>query len=185
VIIAGPNGSGKSTAATMLLPADFTYVNADKIAEELTGKPGTTADINAGRILLDRLAEKIELRQDFAFETTLATRGLAANVRDWQEAGYRVHLFFLWLPSDDLAVQRVQARVRDGGHNVPESTIRRRFRSGQRNLFELYLPLVDVWRIYDNSRVEEPRLIARGSKGVNEKVSVPQIWSEMARENCL
>lgn len=182
VIIAGPNGSGKSTAATMLLPADTTFVNADKIAEELTGKPGTSADINAGRILLERLEGLEANGDDFAFETTLATKMLANRVTAWREAGYQVHLVYFWLPSEELAVQRVEARVRDGGHNVPESTIRRRYRAGKRNFFAIYMPLVDTWRMYDNSRGDEPELIARGSGGETHRVNLPEIWSELLRE---
>lgn len=178
VIISGPNGSGKSTAATMLLPADMTFVNADKIAEELTGKPGTTADINAGRILLDRVETLESNRSDFAFETTLATKILAERVKKWRASGYQVHLIYLYLPSDDLAVQRVEARVRDGGHNVPEPTIRRRFRAGLKNFFNLYLPLVDTWRMYDNSQPLDPQLVARGSGG-NTKVNQPALWEQL------
>ncbi|RYG70979.1 hypothetical protein EON77_13300, partial [bacterium] len=149
VIIAGPNGSGKSTAATRLLPAGMPFVNADNIAQELTGQRGTSADINAGRILLERVGRLESEGQDFAFETTLATKTLSARVEGWRERGYRVHLLFVWLPSDDLSVLRVQGRVRDGGHDVPEATIRRRYRAGLQNFFGLYLPRVDTWRIYD------------------------------------
>lgn len=167
----------------MLLPPDMTFINADKIAEELTGKPGTTADINAGRILLDRLAEMLAEREDFAFETTLATRSLASNVREWREEGYQVHLVFLWLPGEDLAVQRVEGRVRDGGHDVPESTIRRRFVKGKENLFRLYMPIVDTWRLYDNSREADPELIAKGGDGCPVLVNRPEVWDQLAFEN--
>ena len=152
------------------------FVNADNIAQELTGQRGTPADINAGRILLERVARLEEERQDFAFETTLATKMLASRVEGWRSRGYRVHLLFVWLPSDDLAVLRVQARVADGGHDVPEATVRRRYRAGVRNLFELYVPRVDTWRIYDNSRGEGPSLIARGGPDGSMKIGEPELW---------
>jgi len=184
VIIAGPNGSGKSTAASQLLPTDMTFVNADVIAQELTGKPGTSADINAGRILLDKVDRLETNREDFAFETTLATKMLATRVRQWQEAGYQVHLLFIYLPSPDLSVQRVAGRVRAGGHHVPEETIRRRFNSGLRNFFRLYRPLVDHWRLYDNSSLE-PRLIAKGTHDTLERVEQPDLWTRLMGEQGL
>jgi predicted ABC-type ATPase len=181
VIIAGPNGSGKSTAATKLLPPEMTFVNADVIAQELTGKPGTAADINAGRILLDRV-EALEARQmDFAFETTLATKMLANRVREWRRAGYQVHLVFMYLPSADLSVERVEQRVNAGGHHVPEATIRRRFAAGLRHFFHLYRPLVHTWRIYDNSTIH-PRLIARGTDAGVQRVDLPEVWSNLVEE---
>lgn len=161
VIIAGPNGSGKSTAASILLPAEMPFVNADMIAQEISGKQGTPADINAGRLLLERVQSLEAQSLDFAFETTLATKMLASRVEGWKLAGYQTHLIFFYLPSPELAIQRVAARVRDGGHDVPEATIRRRFASGLRNFLELYSPLVDSWRLYDNSRGGDPQIIAK------------------------
>lgn len=179
VIIAGPNGSGKSTAATRLLPPEMPFINADNIAQELTGLRGTSADINAGRVLLERVDRLQRERQDFGFETTLATKMLARRVASWRASGYRVHLLYVWLPSDDLAVLRVQGRVNDGGHDVPESTVRRRYRAGLQNLFGLYLPRVDTWRIYDNSRAEGPGLIARGGLDGTLKVGESGIWTDL------
>lgn len=179
VIIAGPNGSGKSTAATRLLPPGMPFVNADNIAQELTGKRGTPADINAGRILLERVERLEHDRTDFGFETTLATKMLAKRVAGWRDRGYRIFLLFVWLPSDDMAVLRVQGRVRDGGHDVPEATIRRRYQAGLRNFFRLYSPVVDTWRVYDNSRDEGPILIARGGLDGTMKIGDPEIWSAL------
>jgi predicted ABC-type ATPase len=179
VIIAGPNGSGKSTCAVTLLPQDLPFVNADMIAAELSGVPGTTADINAGRLLLDRVGKLEEAREDFAFETTLATKMLRDRVVAWQKAGYQVHLLYFWLPTPDMAVQRVAARVRAGGHHVPETTVRRRYASGLRNFFQLYLPLVDTWRMYDNSRGLDPLLIAKGTGEATTKVALPEVWASL------
>ncbi|MBN8689570.1 MAG: AAA family ATPase [Armatimonadetes bacterium] len=165
VVIAGPNGSGKSTCAELLLPSDMTFINADMIAQEISGTRSTTADLQAGRILVERLDALTSKRKDFAVETTLATRKLEPRLQKLKELGYETHLIFLWMPSDDLAVQRVAARVRAGGHNVPEETIRRRFRRGLELFFSQYKPMVDSWKLYDNSRIADPKLIAWGRDG--------------------
>lgn len=181
VIIAGPNGSGKSTVATILLPEGVTFVNADLIASEVSGIPGTPGDINSGRVLINWVDSLERENSDFAFETTLATRMLEGRVTKWRELGYQVHLLFFWLPSATLAVERVHARVRNGGHNVPIDTIRRRFKSGLWNFFNLYLPLVDTWRMYDNSR-EDPSLIAKGGLDGALSVYQPSVWRTLTRE---
>jgi predicted ABC-type ATPase len=161
-IIAGPNGAGKTTFATEFLP-DFVqcreFLNADLIAAGLCPFAPETQNVRAGRLLLTRIRELSEAREDFGFETTLAGRSYVRLLTDMKQHGYRLVLFFLWLPSSDLAVARVANRVRQGGHNVPEPTIRQRFRLGIRNLFALYGPLVDSWWLYDASQLP-PRLIA-------------------------
>lgn len=177
VIIAGPNGSGKSTCAALLLPEGMPFVNADVIATELSGKPGTPGDINAGRHLLGRLSGYEEEHCDFAFETTLATKMLADRVDKWQRAGYQVHLLYFWLPSADMAVERVAQRVRTGGHDVPEPTIRRRYKKGLELLFSTYLPRVDVWKIYDNSLGLDPKLVAKQGGDGRLVVADEHIWT--------
>lgn len=178
VIIAGPNGSGKSTAATALLPPDMVFVNADHIAQALTGIPGTPGNVTAGRLLLDRGEDLEANRQDFAFETTLASRMLARRVQKWRDRGYQVHLIFMYLPSADLAVERVEQRVQTGGHTVPEATIRRRFASGLRHFFHVYRDLVHTWRLYDNA-TQVPRLIASGTDLGVTRVEQPLVWSNL------
>ena len=166
-IIAGPNGAGKTTFATEFLP-DFVqcreFLNADLIAAGLSPFAPETQNVRAGRLLLTRIRELTEAREDFGFETTLAGRSYVRLLTDMKQHGYRLVLFFLWLPSSDLAVARVANRVRQGGHNVPEPTIRQRFRSGIRNLFALYCPLVDSWWLYDASQLS-PRMIAAEADG--------------------
>lgn len=182
VIIAGPNGSGKSTCAEFLLQDTMHFVNADMIAQEMSGLASTTADIGAGRVLLSHLDALTRTRRDFAIETTLATKTLADRALEWRAIGYQVHLIFLYLASDDLAVQRVAFRVMNGGHDVPEKTIRRRFRAGLQNLFRIYAPVVDTWRVYDNSKGNEPELIASGSTGQVRKVPKPDLWRSLRAE---
>jgi len=140
----------------------MSFINADMIAQELSGEHSTTADLRAGRVLIHRLDALVEARRDFAVETTLATKKLAPRIKRLMDSGYECHLLFLYLPSDDLAVERVKARVRAGGHDVPEETIRRRYRSGISLFFSTYQPLVDTWKMYDNSSIADPQLIAWG-----------------------
>lgn len=182
VIIAGPNGSGKSTAATKLLNEGMVFVNADMIAEQLSGRKGTSADINAGRLLLDQVEALENAGQDFAFETTLATKMLATRVKGWRDRGFQVHLIYFWLPSADMCCLRVEGRVRDGGHRVPEETIRRRYVSGLKLFFNQYIHFVDTWRLYDNSTTSAPRLIARGDATGSCTVLQPEIWNMLKQE---
>jgi len=114
----------------------------------------------------------------FAFETTLASRSFAPWLRKLRASGYRVHLVFLWLPSVDLALARVADRVRRGGHDVPAETIRRRYKSGLRNLFRLYEPLASTWRVYDSS-AQQPQLVATGLETSAIKVYDEIAWSRV------
>jgi predicted ABC-type ATPase len=182
VIIAGPNGSGKSTSATGLLPPGMPFVNADMIATELSGIPGTAGDINAGRLLIDRVRQHEIDRVDFAFETTLATRMLLTRVKEWKEMGYEVHLLYFWLPSDELAIHRVRSRVLNGGHHVPDETVRRRYKSSLSHFFNLYRHAAHTWRIYDNSGAGDPVLIAKLGRSGVVSVSKEELWTQLLKE---
>ena len=163
----------------------MTFINADLIAQELSGDSGSAGDINAGRVLVARAHVLERLGEPFAFETTLATRIMANRVRRWKLDGYQVHLIYFWLPSPELSILRVKYRVRDGGHHVPEDTIRRRYNAGLQNLFDIYMPLVHTWRIYDNSTLE-PHLVAKGGEGRETRVLNPVTWSAiMERRSAL
>jgi len=139
VVLAGPNGAGKSTAAPALLQGTLgvtEFVNADVIAQGLSAFDPDRVALAAGRIMLRRLQELARQGVSFAFETTLASRSFAPWIRELARTGYLFHLVFLWLPSADFAVQRVANRVRLGGHDVPEMTIRRRYHLGLYNFFQ-------------------------------------------------
>lgn len=154
IIIAGPNGAGKTTFAREFLPNEAgcpVFVNADLIAAGLAPFAPETAAVQAGRLMLQELARHFAARENFAFETTLAGRGYVHHIRAWQAAGYRVKLIFLQLDSPEEAIARVAQRVRQGGHAIPEATIRRRFAAGRENFERLYAPLVDAWALYDNA----------------------------------
>ena len=161
-IVAGPNGAGKSTFARLFLPeyADCQeFVNADLIAAGLSPfNPGGLA-IQAGRLMLERVEALARTGVDFGFETTLAGRGYTSLLRRLKDSGYRIHVFFLWLPSVEMALARVRDRVLAGGHAVPEDVVRRRFSRGLANLFKLYAPLLDSWLVFDNAQ-EQPRIVA-------------------------
>ena len=164
VIIAGPNGAGKTTFAREFLPNEANcpvFVNADLIAAGLSPFAPELAALKAGRIMLETIAEHAAKGESFAFETTLSGLTYARFIPEWRRAGYGVKLVFLSLPNADMAVARVAARVVQGGHNVPEAVIRRRFAAGIRNFHERYKLLVNDWQIYDNAG-SPPVLIDEG-----------------------
>jgi predicted ABC-type ATPase len=161
IIIAGPNGAGKTTFAREFLPNEAAcpiFVNADLIAAGLAPFAPESAAVQAGRLMLSELARHFAARENFAFETTLSGRAYLRHIRQWQEAGYHVELIFLQLDSADAAVARVQQRVRQGGHDIPEMVIRRRFAAGLENFHRYYASVVDAWILYDNTG-EQPVLL--------------------------
>jgi predicted ABC-type ATPase len=154
VIIAGPNGAGKTTFAREFLPGEADcpdFINVDLIAAGLSPFDPDRAALRAGRLMLKEIKRRVQAGESFAFETTLAGHNYARLIPRWRVAGYHVKLIFLSLPTADLAVARVAARVAQGGHNVPEEVIRRRFDAGLRNFENLYRKLVDTWVVYENS----------------------------------
>jgi len=187
VALAGPNGAGKSTVGPALLRESLglsTFVNADLIAQGLSGLDPEGAAFEAGRVMLERLDELAGRRASFAFETTLAGRAYARRISELLADGYRFHVVFLWLDSPELAVARVKYRVRAGGHAIPEDAVRRRYRSGIRNFFDLYRPLTTSWQVYDNSSEETglPRLIAFGRGESTDGVTNAEAWGRMERQ---
>jgi len=166
VIIAGPDGAGKTTFARAFLPQEAQcprFINADLIAAGLSPFAPEAAAIKAGRLMLQEIAACVARRESFAFETTLAGQVYLQRIEVWRQQGYHVSLFFLSLPSADLAVARVAERVRQGGHNIPEDVIRRRFVAGRANFEGHYHAAVDAWAIYDNAG-DEPVLIEWGER---------------------
>lgn len=183
VVVAGPNGAGKSTTAPRLLQdalAVAEFVNADVIAAGLSAFRPRSVAIAAGRLMLGRMKALARARRDFAFETTLASRSLAAWLASLRASGYRVHIAFLSLSGADLAVARVAERVQRGGHDVPELVVRRRFEAGLRNFFGLYQTLADTWQIFDNS-ADAPRLVAAGRIGKPPTVVDAEAWAQLQR----
>lgn len=174
ISVAGPNGAGKSTTAPSLLKGTLKvkeFVNADMIAQE---NPGMSA-IGAGRIMLNRMRYLSGRRVNFAFESTMSSRSFAPWISELCKKDYLFHLVFLWLPSPELAINRVTERVRMGGHNVPVEIIKRRYHAGLNNFFRLYRPIADTWYFYDNS-TDVPNLIAYGKRSKNIVVKDEGFW---------
>lgn len=185
IVLAGPNGAGKSTSARTLLAESLglmTFVNADVIAQGLAGFDPDSAALEASRIMLERLRALAAQRADFAFETTLAARSYAPWLMELRDGGYRADLVYFWLASADLAVARVAERVRSGGHNVPEATVRQRYVRSVRNFFTLYGPAVGRWQFYDNSGTGGPQLIAHGDRPGPETVLDATAWARVKEQ---
>lgn len=171
-IISGCNGAGKTTASYSLLPEMLNctqFVNSDEFAKGLSPFNPEKASIQASRYMLMKIRYLLKREQDFAVETTLATRTLLKTVKMAQNAGYTVTLLYFWLNSPDLAVERVRARVEAGGHDIPEETIRRRYQVGIDYFFHYYAPICERWILADNSQIPF-RVIAQGTK--DEVISI-------------
>ena len=165
-IISGCNGAGKTTASYTMLPEMLDcseFVNSDEFAKGLSPFDPEKASIQASRYMILKIRYLLKKQQDFGIETTLATRTLLKTIRMAQEAGYTVTLLYFWLNSPDLAVERVAARVGAGGHDIPEETIRRRYRVGIDYFFHDYAPICERWILADNSQIPF-RVIAEGSR---------------------
>lgn len=165
VIIAGPNGAGKTTFAHEFLPREADcplFINADLIAAGLSPFQPEVAAMRAGRVMLQEIDRNAAEGRSFAFETTLSGHTYARRIDAWRASGYVVKLVFLALAHPDEAVARVAVRVRQGGHDVAEKVIRRRFITGMRNFLEVYRHRVDYWQWFDNSG-PVPRLLEEGT----------------------
>jgi len=180
-IIAGCNGAGKTTASYTVLPEMLNckeFVNADEIAKGLSPFQSDKAAISAGRLMLQRINELINNKVDFAFETTLATKSYVKTIQKAKKLNYIITIVYLWLNSPELAIERVKLRVKDGGHGIPEETIRRRHLSGIKNFFHLYISIVDYWIIINNS--ETPfQLIAEGFINQETKIIDNRNWDKL------
>jgi len=167
IIIAGSNGTGKTTFAREFLPKEAgcpLFVNADLIAAGLSPFEPVNAAIRAGRLMIEEMESHIRRKESFSFETTLSGRRYARMIPQWQGISYRVKLVFLYLKDVKIGIERVRVRVRQGGHNVPEDVIRRRYEAGWRNFQQVYKGLVDSWVLYDNSGETPLWLDAGGSQ---------------------
>jgi predicted ABC-type ATPase len=182
IVLGGPNGAGKTTAAKVILQELVSvseFVNADVIAQGLSGFAPENVALEAGRVMLARLHALAAQRISFAFETTLASRSFAPWIAELIQGGYEFRLFFFWVPSPEFSIQRVANRVKLGGHFVDAETIRRRFHRGLQNFFELYQPLTSDWFLYDNTRGPGESLIARGHGKLVDEVGNEALWNEV------
>lgn len=165
-IVSGCNGAGKTTASYTLLPEMLEcsqFVNSDEFAKGLSPFNPEGAAMMASRYMLMKIRYLFKRKADFSIETTLATRSLLKMIRAAQAEGYVVTLLYFWINSPELAIGRVKARVAAGGHNIPEETIRRRYKVGINYFFKDYAPMCDRWIIADNSQVPF-KVVAEGGK---------------------
>jgi predicted ABC-type ATPase len=179
-IIAGCNGAGKTTASYTILPEILDckeFVNADEIAKGLSPFRSEKAGIEAGRLMLKRIKLLLESGENFAFETTLSTRSYVNFIEKAKEQNYQVTCLFFWLHSIELAISRVETRVKEGGHHIPEDVISRRYKSGLKNFFNLFLPRMDNWLFVNNSG-ETYEIIAEGAMNEMTVNNVDQ-WKEL------
>jgi predicted ABC-type ATPase len=182
-IIAGPNGSGKTTFAKKFLP-DYVkcleFVNVDLIASGLSPFDPERAALKAGRIMLEQIHSLAKRGVDFGFETTLSGKIYVKLLQDMKKSGYLVHLFFLWIPNVELALERIELRVRNGGHHIPEGIVRRRFGRSLPNFLRVYKPLADSWTIFDNS-VDSPKIIAFSEQPGRTEILDSDLFSILLR----
>jgi predicted ABC-type ATPase len=184
-IIAGCNGAGKTTASFTILPEILdckVFVNADEIAKGLSPFQPEKVAFEAGRIMLVRIESLLNSNISFAFETTLATKIYKSKLENAILNGYNIKLLFFWLPSVEMAINRVAIRVSEGGHNIPTDVIERRYSRGIENLFKIYIPLCDEWAVFDNSD-ELPDLIARGYSS-ELFIMKKDVWN-LLKSNCI
>ncbi len=180
-IISGCNGAGKTTASKTLLPEILhcrEFVNADEIAVGLSPFKPEGMAIEAGRLMLERIAALLKDNATFSIETTLATRSYRKLIGQAQAQGYSVRLLFFWLDSPQAAIQRVAQRVSEGGHNIPTDVIVRRYNAGLANLLEIYMDVVDYWMIVDNNH-NDKKYIAEGNKGGEVSVYDVDLYNKM------
>ena len=180
-IIAGCNGAGKTTASFTILPEVLNckeFINADEIAKGLSPFQPESVAMQAGRIMLARMDELLQKGETFAFETTLATKSYKQKIEWAQANGYEVTLLFFWLDSPNMAKKRVAQRVAEGGHSIPSQTIERRYHNGIANLFAIYMDMVDICYIFDNSEGERTP-IAKKYKGGKEIIYNTDLYNQM------
>lgn len=180
-IISGCNGAGKTTASYTVLPELLKckeFVNADELARGLSPFNPESVAIEAGKLMLRRINQLLQEEENFSIETTLATRSYANLVKEAHRHDYKVHLLYFWLSSPELAILRVAQRVSNGGHNIPEEVIRRRYRLGMENLSKIFIPIVDDWYLYDNSNLDFI-CVAQGLKGKVSEIFVPNIYPKI------
>jgi predicted ABC-type ATPase len=179
-ILAGPNGAGKTTASKILLPeifhCDF-FLNADEIAVQLNPSNVEAVAMQAGRIMLQQIESNISLRQTFCIETTLATKSYLNLIKRAQLINYEVVLLFFYLPSAEMAKERVALRVSEGGHNIPTEIVERRYNMGLQNL-KKFITVVDRWYIFNNSKSPAEK-VAEGEFNKQIKIINFEIWERL------
>jgi predicted ABC-type ATPase len=180
-LVAGCNGAGKSTASFSMLPEILKckeFINADNIAAGLSPFQPESVSFEAGRVMLKRIDQLVRIRVDFAIETTLSSRNYLLKVPEWKKQGYQVIMVYFWLINPELALERINDRVKKGGHSVSNDIVLRRYYRGIKNLFDYFIPVCDYWLIVDNS-TEIPVIICEGINDLEFEVFNLQIWTQI------
>ncbi len=181
-MIAGPNGAGKTTMASTLIPDLLTvydFINADEIARGLAPLRPESMALTASKLMIQRFRDLLSQNRSFAFETTAAGTNYVKYLKEARAKEYEIHLMFLWLDSPGQAIERVLQRVKQGGHHIPEETVRRRYFAGLRNLFKYYLPLVDGFLIVDNSSEGSTKVVVRKDFDNHLEIKDMLTWKKM------
>lgn len=185
-IIAGCNGAGKTTASFTILPEMLgctNFVNADEIARGLSPLNPEAVAIQAGRLMLRRIEDLLNAGEDFAIETTLATRSYTNLISRAHKIGYKVYLLFLWIESVEQAKERVAQRVREGGHNIQPEVLERRYKRGVSNLINLYLPICDEVYVFNNT-TSPVQVIAKKINNQNNIIIFNDgMWNKIIEQN--
>lgn len=166
-VIAGPNGVGKTTFADKYLPDEakqLEFVNADLIARGLSPYDPDVVAMDAGRIAIGRIRQLVADKIGFTWETTMSGRSAAGWLREARAAGFTLKCYFIWVRQPEITLTRIRQRVVEGGHNIPEAVSRRRFFKTIENFFQIYRPVFDAWKLYEND-LPEPRLLAVEKQG--------------------
>lgn len=179
-IIAGANGSGKSTSAKAILPNFLSvnrFINADEIAKGLSPLKPSLADLEAGKLMLKNIRQLIKKEENFAFETTLASKIFVKYIERAKKLDYEINLIFLWIKDTGFAQERVKLRVSQGGHDIPTKDIIRKYKRGLKNLFNLYWDIVDNLFVY-NSNTIPPQIIFEKNKK-RDKIHNTDTWNNI------
>lgn len=180
-IIAGCNGAGKTTASYTILPDILNcreFVNADEIARGLSPFNPEVNAITAGKLMSQQIQKLLKENATFSIETTLASRSYLKLIKQAHTSGYFISLIYFWLKSPQMAESRVKQRVKEGGHNIPTETIYKRYWTGLQYLFDLYLPVVDQWMIFDNSQSSRI-MVAEGGLSIPKQIFNKRIFNDV------
>lgn len=180
-VIGGCNGAGKTTASFTLLPDMLhckEFVNADSIASGISPFQPDKVAFEAGRVMLERIRQLMKGKSSFAFETTLSTKSYKNILKECKSKGYEVVMIYFWLNSPELAIERIKERVKKGGHHIPDNVVRRRYKRGLQNLFQIFIPVSDYWLVINNS-LAEPSIIAEGNKNIDKFVYDEVLWQHI------
>ena len=181
-ILAGANGSGKSTIAKELLPEEnIVYVNADDIAKELCPENMQSVRIQAGKELHARIDKLFGEGKSFALESTLSGVGHIKTIETAHKLGYKVVLLYTFVDGPDSCIMRIQTRVKNGGHPVPDEDVVRRFGRSKQNFWNTYKDLADHWVLYYNGG-DDIVLVAQQDKGKQVEILAENLYTVFERD---